>query len=232
MLYIKKENTLTDTYSLLLSKVMTELYMEGVCGRIRALFGIKKTIFFVVHAKPDVRLWLEQATGGFLCCAAGLLLCFAASRPSLYVSDCCDSVQPYLARQANDRTHTHLCMHKNVFVGQTGRLPTLWSVSVVALRRTGLTRFSKLVCCTNYCATIHTWRLSRPSLNLASVQRESGRNSSTTMTFLSSGKTCDLAAVQSYQAEVTASRAINFGKHTSTPFRDGQKLSGMQACSR
>lgn len=105
------------------------------------------------------------------------LLCLAASRPSLYVADCCDSVQPYLARQANDRTHTHLCMHKNVFVGQTGRLPTLWSVSVVALRRTGLTRFSKLVCCTNYCATIHTWRLSRPSLNLASVQRESGRNS-------------------------------------------------------
>lgn len=121
MLYIKKENTLTDTYSLLLSKVMTELYMEGVRGRIRALFRIKKTIFFVVHAKPDVRLWLEQATGGFLCCAAGLLLCLAASRPSLRVADCCDSVQPYLARQANDRTHTHLCMYKNAFVGQTGR---------------------------------------------------------------------------------------------------------------
>lgn len=76
-MYIKKENTLTDTYSLLLSKVMTELYMVGVGGRIRALFGIKKTIFFVVHAKPDVRLWLEQASGGFLCCAAGLLLCLA-----------------------------------------------------------------------------------------------------------------------------------------------------------
>lgn len=191
--------------------------MEGVRGRIRALFRIKKTIFFVVHAKPDVRLWLEQATGGFLCCAAGLLLCLAASRPSLRVADCCDSVQPYLARQAN---------------GRPVDFYTLWSVSVVALRRTGLTRFSKLVCCTNCCATIHTWRLSRPSLNLASLQRESGRNSSTTMKFLSSGKTCDLAAVQSYQAEVTASRAINFGKHTSTPFRDGQKLSGMQVCSR
>lgn len=49
---------------------------------------------------------------------------------------------------------------------------------------------------------------------------------------------CDLAALQACPgparpepAEVTPwSGAIYFGQHTSTPFRDGQKLSGMQAC--
>lgn len=111
MLYIKKENTLTDTYSLLLSKVMTELYMEGVCGRIRALFGIKKTIFFVVHAKPDVRLWLEQATGGFLCCAAGRCSVSLPRAPLCMwpiAATACNRIWP--DKQTTEHTHTFVCI--------------------------------------------------------------------------------------------------------------------------
>lgn len=186
MLYKKKENTLTDTYSLLLSKVMTELYMVGVGGHIRALFGIKKTIFFVVHAKPDVRLRLEQATGGFLCCASLCVLPFAVIVCNRFWPD----------KQTTEPTHTPSYVYERIRGADRSIAHPL-----VSQRRSTTADWPDTVFQTSLLHELlrHNTHLATKliKLNLASVQSNCGRSSSTTMAFLSSGGTCDLAAVQS-----------------------------------